>query len=147
MIMHDDELYPADVAPMARKLDELAETDRQAAAGGLERRIARASWRRRSALRLGHTTRRPWLTKPSMALAASVAVLAGGAAAWLAIQPPQEAAPARASLEQEVDVWLTLAGPDDGLRAEIEALRLLNEDLAQGLEPGWFEDELSGESL
>ena len=150
--MHNDELYPADVAPVARGLDELGELDRRAAGAGLERRVMQASWRQGSAsgprlASAGPAGGASWLGRPSMALAASVAVVAGGVAAWVAMQPGGAPAPAAVSLEQEVDVWLAIAGSDDGLHAEIDALRLLNDDLARGLEPGWLEDELSGESL
>ena len=169
MTKHDcDKLYPADIAPMAQALDELAEVDRAAARSGLEARVARAAWPRRAAgFDLASRSEagagagsgwRGWVMRPSMRLAASVAVMAGGVAAWVAMQPGAwvarpgggaggpvgDAAP---SLEQDVDAWLSLAGPDDGLGARIEALHLMNDDLVRGLEPGWLEDELSGESL
>ena len=152
MNAHDsDKIYPADIAPVAAAVDDLAEADRRASPNGLERRLARASWKSRSTgLRL--TSERDgqprWLARPSMRLAASVAVVAGGLAAWVAMQPAGRPAPDTApSLEQEVDAWLALAGPDDGLRAEIETMLLQSADLARGLNSGWLEDELIGESL
>jgi hypothetical protein len=156
-----NDIYPADIAPVARALDELAEADRRAAGPDLEPRLARSlrDARTTPALRLAapgvpapHSpeTARPggWLTSPSMRLAASVAIVAGALAAWLAMRPAGGAATGRpASLEQEVDAWLALAGPDDGLRTEIETLLLLSDDLARGLDSGWLEEELMGESL
>lgn len=166
-------LYPADIAPIARALDDLGEAERQAAGAELEAGVVGAieSARRPAALRLstpsatpsvttaaggsGHSgnsaARTGWAASGRMRLAASVAIVAGGLAAWLALNPaPAPVGPAplnEASLEQEVEAWLALAGPDDELRAEIEVMLLQSADLARGLDAGWIEDDLIGESL
>lgn len=147
-----DTIYPAGIAPMARALDDLAAADGAAAGPDLEASVARAlrDARRAPALRLAPASAAGtgWLANPAMRLAASVAIVAGGAAAWLAMRPAPPTTPAPAeSLEQEVDAWLTLAGPDDGLSIQIETMLLQSADLARGLDAGWIEDDLMGESL
>jgi hypothetical protein len=151
---HDpDALYPAEITPLARGLDELAAADGAAAGPDLEGRIAQALREARGApsLRLAPQRTAGWLASPALRLAASVAIVAGGAAAWLAMRagPPatDPGADPAPSLEQEVDAWLTLAGPDDGLSVQIETMLLQSADLARGLEAGWLEEDLMGESL
>lgn len=162
---HDPhDLYPADIAPIARALDELGEAERRAASANLEADVVMAieAARRPGALRLapapsaGSAAAKGLGTmaggrgaRGRMRLAASIAIIAGGLAAWMALRPaPAGQAPTQEqSLEQEVDAWLALAGPDDELRAEIEIMLLQSADLARGLDAGWIEDELIGESL
>ena len=161
---HDPhDLYPADIAPIARALDDLGEAERQAASAHLEAGVVRAieSARRPAALRLAPPAAQPaaanarrtpasgWGAGGRMRLAASVAIIAGGLAAWMAVRPaPEGPMPIHEqSLEQEVDAWLALAGPDDELRAEIEIMLLQSADLSRGLDAGGIEDELIGESL
>lgn len=166
---HDPDLYPADIAPTARALDDLGEAERQAAGADLERGVVRAiqAARRPAPLRLStraHATAAAgrsssriglvtggWGAGGRVRLAASVAIVAGVLAGWMALRPapaPEgRLTTAENSLEQEVDAWLALAGPDDELRAEIEIMLLQSADLVRGLDAGWIEDDLIGESL
>ncbi|MFG0286030.1 MAG: hypothetical protein ACF8R7_16555 [Phycisphaerales bacterium JB039] len=145
---NSDDIYPADIAPVARAMDRLAEADASCAPADLEQRVLRAAplARRAPALRMSSAAMRPWWSLASLRLAAAIAIIAGVGAGWLALRsgPPGDRAP---TLEEEVDAWLAMAGADDSFQAEIETLLLLNADLASTFDSGWIEDDLIGDSL
>ena len=144
---HDD-IYPSDIAPVARALDRLAEADADCAPANLEHRIAREvrSARAAPALHISGGALRPWWAGRLMRFAAAIVIVGGVGAGWLALRPGTDGAPAP-TLEEEVDAWLTMAGATDSFRTEIEAMLLLNADLASTFDSGWVEDDLIGDSL
>jgi hypothetical protein len=147
----EPELYPADIAPIARAMDRLAAADASAASADLEQRTVEAARSARSGppLRLADApaSARPWWSRAPLRLAAAVAIVAAGGAAWMLTPAPAAPSHIPPSLEEQVDVWLAMADADDSIRTEIETLLLLNAGLTASFDSGWIEDDLLGESL
>ena len=150
-----DTTTPTELRPIEAALDRLARAERSAAPAGLEDRIARASLTRLHGS-AGPISIVPHLAARWMPLAAAAGiVLCGGLAMLVASrmntpQPQNRTAPTvlAASLEEDVEFWLSLRTPDEfqSVADRIDLLTVDTDTMAPP-EPGELFDLLDTDAM